>query len=146
MGSASSLVHNVVIKPATKQSTRNTGLKMGIVGSLNWAAADVGGGMWAGGRRAGQLRTRQTVSHVAAHATASPPQTTNPTTHVPTKALLAAGCDQRCQIWRVQAVAGVPRPLSPPQLPATENSNLSHPPTRTSSAGKSTRCNCLGRC
>lgn len=23
--------------PATKQSTRNTGLKMGIVGSLNWA-------------------------------------------------------------------------------------------------------------
>lgn len=28
----------------------------------------------------------------------------------------------------------MPRPLSPPQSPATENSNLSHPPTRTTSA------------
>lgn len=47
---ASSLVHmHVVVKTTTKQSTRNTGLEEGHVGSVYWTAADAGGGMWAAG-------------------------------------------------------------------------------------------------
>lgn len=65
----------------------------------------------------------------------------NPTMHVPTSQTTApdlesAGGGLAGLGWAGMADGRheMPRPLSPPQSPATENSNLSHPPTRTTSA------------
>lgn len=84
-----------------------------------------------GARRAGQLRSRQMVSHVAAHATPSPPQTRTPLYMSPPAPLYQVVYGQRPAIPDLESAGGgrpagwiaegrheMPRPLSPPQLPA----------------------------